>query len=201
MKFSNKPVRAFTLRLPLALLLMSAGGIFALSPADSFAQGDSSPVSPNEIIVTRHFTGIWDQVDQQSQGIALEVVEQFDDSRRAVAYWYTYGADRRTAWYIAIGDLQEDRIAFDLYDSTDVGFMQEASPGNDPVQSIGTMTMVFESCDSGVVTYATDHEEVGSGSFKIVRLTEVMNTHCSGGISDDMHADARFGEQRALFLR
>ena len=43
-----------------------------------------------------------------------------------------------------------------------------------------SMTIVFDSCDTGVVTYETDHAEVGSGSFDIVRVSEVMNTHCSG---------------------
>jgi hypothetical protein len=150
----------------------------------------------DDFMVTRHFTGAWSQVEQESQGLSLEVIEQADDSRRSVAYWYTYGKDRKTAWYLGIGDLIEDRIEFVLYDSTDVGFMQDAAAGNDSVVSIGTMTIVFDSCDSGVVTYETDHEEVGSGSFDIERVSEVMYTHCSGGISDDMHADAMFGEQR-----
>jgi len=74
--------------------------------------------------------------------------------------------------------------------------MQDAKSGNDSVMSIGTMTIVFDSCDSGVVTYDTDHATVGNGTFNIERLLEVMNTHCSGGISDDMHVDGVFGEQR-----
>ncbi|MDX2416416.1 MAG: hypothetical protein QNK19_03035, partial [Xanthomonadales bacterium] len=93
-------------------------------------------------MVTRHFTGAWAQVDQESQGLNLEVIEQSDDSRRSVAYWYTYGADRKTAWYLGIGDLIEDHIVYELYDSVDVGFMQDAEPGDDSVQSIGTMTIV-----------------------------------------------------------
>jgi hypothetical protein len=148
------------------------------------------------MIVTRHFTGIWDQVDQQSQGIALQVVEQLDDSRRAVAYWYTYGGDRKTAWYIGIGDLVDNRIEMNLFESTDVGFMQDKAPGNDPVSSIGTMVITFESCELGNVSFETSHPDVASGSFQIERLLEVMNTHCTGGISDDMHADGMFGEQR-----
>ena len=147
------------------------------------------------MIVTRHFTGIWDQADHETQGLALQVIEQLDDSRRAVAYWYTYDSDREAVWYMAIGDLIDNRIEFQLYESTDVGFLQEAVPGNDSVHSIGTMTVVFDSCQSGDVTYQTNHPDVGSGSFRIVRLLEVMNTHCSGGISDDMHADTMFGER------
>ena len=104
--------------------------------------------------------------------------------------------DRKAAWFVGVGGLIENRIDFNLFESTDVGFMQAAMPGNDSVQSIGTMTIVFDNCDSGTVTYATDHDEVGNGSFRIERLLEVMNTHCTGGISDDMHTDGVFGEQR-----
>jgi len=170
-------------------------GLFG-SGTNLFAHDSGSGSSTDDFMVTRHFTGTWDQVDQESQGLSLDVIEQEDDSRRSVAYWFTYGSDRKTAWYLGIGDLIEDRIEFELYDSTDVGFMQATMPGNDSVHSIGTMSIVFDSCDSGVVTYETNHEEVGNGSFNIVRISEVMNTHCSGGISDDMHSDAIYGEQR-----
>jgi hypothetical protein len=173
-------------------LLLIAGLAILSTPV--LAQGaDDHPA--DRIMVTRHFTGIWDQVDQQSQGIALQVVEQLDDSRRAVAYWYTYGDDRKTAWYIGIGDLVANRVEMELFESTDVGFMQEKAPGVDPVNRIGTMTITFESCQIGEVSFETNQPEVGSGSFRIERLLEVMNTHCSGGISDDMHADAMFGAQ------
>lgn len=158
-----------------------------------FAHG--SGYDMGSFIVTRHFTGIWAQVDQESQGLSLEVIDQLDDSRRAVVYWYTYGEDRKTAWYFGIGELIEDRIEFVLHDSTDVGFMQDDEPGDDSVQSIGTMTIAFDDCNSGLVIFETDHEVVGSGSFDIARVSSVMNTHCSGGISDDMHADGIFGQQ------
>ena len=178
--------------IPIITLIVALLG----SSLNLFAHGSGSGDSTDEFIVTRHFTGAWDQVDQESQGLSLEVIEQLDDSRRAVAYWYTYGNDRKTAWYVGVGDLIDNRIELELFDSTDVGFMQDARPGNDSVHNIGTMTIAFESCNSGVVTFDTSHEEVGNGSFNIERLTEVMNTHCSGGISDDMHSDAMFGEQR-----
>ena len=174
--------------------LALAYGLLVLSTGIS-AHETGTPGSADGMIVTRHFSGIWDQVDQEAQGLAIQVVEQFDDSRKSVTYWYTYGTDRNTAWFVGIGDLVDNRIDLMLFESKDVGFMQDAQPGNDPVQSIGTMTIVFDSCKSGVVTYETDHDEVGSGSFKIERLLEIMNTHCTGGISDDMHADGMFGNQ------
>jgi hypothetical protein len=166
------------------------------SGTNAFAHGTGPGDFPDGLMVTRHFTGIWDQVDQEAQGLAIQVVEQLDDSRASVVYWYTYGADRNTAWFLGIGELIDNRIEYNLFESTDVGFMQDAKSGNDSVMSIGTMTIVFDSCDSGVVTYATDHATVGNGTFNIERVLEVMNTHCSGGISDDMHVDGMFGEQR-----
>jgi len=177
------------LTITLATALFGAG-------ANLFAHGSGSGSSMDDFIVTRHFTGAWDQVDQESQGLSIEVIEQLDDSRKAVAYWYTYGSDRKTAWYVGVGNLVENRIELELFDSMDVGFMQAARPGNDSVQSIGTMTITFDSCNSGAVTFTTSQDGVGNGSFNIARLTEVMNTHCSGGISDDMHSDAMYGEQR-----
>jgi len=149
-----------------------------------------------DLLTTRHFTGLWDQVDQESQGITLQVIEQLDDSRVALAYWFTYGNDRKSAWYMGIGTLIEDRMEFNLFDSTDVGFLEDAKPGDESVVAIGTMTITFDSCDSGNVTFETDHPEVGSGSFRIERLTDIMNTHCSGGISDDMDVYAMHGEQQ-----
>ncbi len=181
--------------LKIIISLALAAGLLVLSTGIS-AHETGTPGSADGIIVTRHFTGLWDQVDQEAQGIALQVIEQNDNSRRAVAYWYTYGEDRNTAWFVAIGDLVANRIEFELYDSTDVGFMQDALPGNDSVQSIGTMTMSFESCTVGTVTFETSHALMGNGSFRIERLADIMNTHCSGGISDDMHADMMLGEQR-----
>lgn len=149
-----------------------------------------------EVLVTRHFTGLWDQVDQESQGITLQVIEQSDNSRVAIANWFTYGKDKKSAWYLGVGAMVEDRIEFELFDSSGVGFMQAAKPGDDSVIAIGTMTISFDSCDSGFVTFETSHEEVGSGSFRIKRLTDTMNTHCSGGISDDMGTFGMFGEQQ-----
>jgi hypothetical protein len=179
----------------LVLTFTLAAGLFS-AVTNLFAHGPGSGEFSDDIIVTRHFTGTWDQVDQESQGLSLDVIEQDDDSRRSVMYWFTYGNDRKTAWYLGIGDLVENRIEFALYDSTDVGFMQDAMPDDESVHNIGTMTVTFDSCTTGSVVFDTSHAEVGSGSFNIERLTDVMNTHCSGGISDDMHSDTTYGEQR-----
>ena len=92
----------------LLLTITFAIGLFG-SGTNIFAHGSGSGDSMDDFIVTRHFTGSWDQVDHESQGLSLDVIEQDDDSRRSTVYWFTYGDDRKTAWYLGIGDLIEDR--------------------------------------------------------------------------------------------
>lgn len=149
-----------------------------------------------DIIVTRHFSGLWDQPEQESQGISLQIVHQNDGSPAAVAYWFTYGADMQTAWYLGVGSLVGDRIEMELFRSSGVAFMQPDAPGDAQVARIGTMVITFQDCNQGTVEFTTTDEDAGSGTFPIVRLTWIHNTNCSGGISDDLHAGAMHREQR-----
>jgi hypothetical protein len=156
----------------------------------------AASIAAHEMIVTRHFSGLWDQPEQESQGISLQIVHQDDGPPSAVAYWFTYGADMQTAWFLGVGNLVNDRIEMELFRASGVGFMQPDAPGDAQVVKIGTMMMTFQHCDQGTVDFSSTDEEVGSGSFPIARLTWIHNTNCSGGVSDDFHAGAMHREQR-----
>jgi hypothetical protein len=159
--------------------------ILALMPLCAAAQ---------DMIVTRHFTGLWDQVGYKSQGINLQIVHQDSGEKRGVAYWFTYGSDNQSAWFVGIGPASGDRIEMVLYQVQDVGFLE---PGdNIEATAVGTMTMEFSSCSQGIVEFETDIAEVGSGSVEVQRITDVLNTHCTGGVSDDTRSDVMFTEQR-----
>ena len=159
--------------------------MLALLPLGAVAQ---------DMIVTRHFTGLWDQVGYKSQGINLQIVHQDSGEKRGVAYWFTYGSDNQSAWFVGIGPASGDRIEMVLYQVQDVGFLE---PGeNIEATAVGTMTMEFSSCNQGDVEFETDIAEVGSGSFEVQRITDVLNTHCTGGVSDDTRSDVMFTEQR-----
>jgi len=159
--------------------------ILALLPVWAVAQ---------DMIVTRHFTGLWDQTEFKSQGINLQIVHQDDGEKRGVAYWFTYGSDNQSAWFVGIGPATGNRIEMVLYQVQDVGFLE---PGdNIEATAVGTMTMEFSSCNQGEVEFETDIAEVGSGTFEVQRITDVLNTHCTGGVSDDTRSDVMFTEQR-----
>ncbi|MFC1719752.1 hypothetical protein ACFL00_01250 [Pseudomonadota bacterium] len=149
-----------------------------------------------EVMVTRGFTGLWDQYEHENQGINLQVVEQPGGEKEGVAFWFTYGDDMTSAWFIGIGPVSGSRIEMKLYEVSGVGFLEENNPDKDAVEDIGEMKIEFSSCDEGEVTFNTDIAGVGSGVFPIVRLTNMINTQCSGGISDDTPANVLVTEQR-----
>ena len=146
--------------------------------------------------MTRNFTGGWAQTDHESQGISLQVIDQASGDKMAVAYWFTYGEDDKSAWFLSVGPVTDNRIEMTLYEASGVGFLEDNSPGDDQVVAVGTMEMEFSGCDDGVVTFVTDLARVGSGTFPISRLTDLFNTDCSGGVSDDTPSDVLASEQR-----
>ena len=149
-----------------------------------------------DVVVTRNFTGLWDQPEHESQGINLQVISQASGEKVGVAYWFTYGDDMESAWFFGVGAVSGDRIEMILYEGSGVGFLEDNTPGNDQVLEVGTMEIEFSSCTEGEVTFMTDIEVVGSGSFPIEKFTDVFNTQCSCGISDDTPSDTLFTEQR-----
>jgi hypothetical protein len=149
-----------------------------------------------DVSVTRHFTGLWDQPLHENQGINLQIVNQLTGEKVGVAYWFTYGADGQSAWFIGIGPTSGSRIEMTLYEAADVGFLEPDDPQGDPVNEVGTMNIEFSSCSDGEVMFSTSLAGVGSGTFPIERITDVHNTHCTGGVSDDTPADVLLSEQR-----
>jgi hypothetical protein len=151
----------------------------------------TTPASAGDLVVTRYFSGLWDQPKQEAQGIMLQIIDQEEDGKKkAVAYWFTYGDDQNTAWYMAIGHVEGDQVVMKLYDSAGVEFMEEDAPGNDSVYSIGELVLWFHNCNKGTATYETE-EAIGDGVFEIKRLAGLYNSRCSGGISDDTPSNAR----------
>jgi hypothetical protein len=149
------------------------------------------PASAAELSVTRYFSGLWDQPKQESQGIVLQIIDQEEDGhKKAVAYWFTYGDNLDTAWYMAIGHVEGDRVLMNLYTAEGVAFMEDDAPGNENVYVAGTLDLSFKNCNFGVASYHFDEDQV-SGEFEIKRLAGLYNSRCSGGISDDTPSNAK----------
>ena len=151
----------------------------------------STSVFAGNPLITSSFSGIWDQPEQESQGIILQIGEQLDEEgieqKVGIAYWFTYGPDLLTTWYLGIGPVVGNTIDMTLYTASDIGFMADNLEGNEDVVPVGILDLEFHNCNKGVATFAFDAVEdvVESGEFPIKRISSIYRQRCSGGISDD----------------
>lgn len=144
-------------------------------------------------LITASFTGIWDQPEQESQGLIIQIGES-NDEKVGIAYWFTYGEDLQTTWYLGVGPVNGDEINMKLYTAFNVEFMGENLAGNANVEEVGTLDLVFKNCNHGIATYSSFpefEETIGSGEFPIKRINSIYRQRCSGGISDDTPAGGK----------
>lgn len=149
-------------------------------------------------LITASFSGIWDQPEQESQGIILQIGERLDENgveqKVGIAYWFTYGPDLQTSWYLGVGDVIGNEIVMVLYTASDIDFMAEKLEDTDAnVVPVGSMLLDFTNCNHGVAAYEFTENDllVESGEFPIKRISSIYRQRCSGGISDDTPADGK----------
>ena len=155
-----------------------------------FALFISASALADKPLITSSFSGIWDQPEQESQGIILQIGEQGEDEKVGIAYWFTYGPDFQTSWYLGIGPVVGNEISMVLYTASDIGFMADNLEGNEEVMPVGTLNLEFKNCNHGDATYAFDAIDAAEGvsdavEFPIKRISSIYRQRCSGGISDD----------------
>ena len=156
-----------------------------------FALFISASALAGKPLITSSFSGIWDQPEQESQGIILQIGEQGDDEKVGIAYWFTYGPDLQSAWYLGVGPVVGNKIDMILYAASDIGFMADNLEGNEEVVPVGSLDLEFRNCNQGNANYEFFPPEgevdvlPDSGEFPIKRISSIYRQRCSGGISDD----------------
>jgi hypothetical protein len=143
------------------------------------------------VLITRSFSGIWTQTDHESQGFILQISENDIDGKVGVAYWFTYGEDLLSSWFIGVGPVEGHNIPMTLYEASGVSFLEGNLEGDANVVEVGTLTLSFHNCNKGIAAWDTADHVLGVGEARIRRLTSIYQMRCSGGISDDTPVDAR----------
>jgi hypothetical protein len=162
-----------------------------------FSLLSSTSALAGEPLITAAFSGIWDQPEQESQGIILQIGEQLDEQgvekKVGIAYWFTYGPDLQTSWYLGVGPVAGHQIDLVLYTASDIGFMAANLEGDESVVPVGSMLLDFRNCNHGTATFefVEDDQVLDSGEFPIKRISSIYRQRCSGGISDDTPADRK----------
>ncbi|MBT8062023.1 MAG: hypothetical protein KJO85_05020, partial [Gammaproteobacteria bacterium] len=171
-------------RIDIILKPVLAGLVISGLLISAFAQAD-------HLMISRYFSGAWQQPDHESQGIMLHIAEVAEGGKVGVAHWFTFGNDFDTAWFIANGPVVGHEIHMTLFTASGVGFLEADIPGDPMVSEVGTLVLSFQNCNQGTATFDTPEEVIGAGTIRIKRLTSLFRSRCSGGITDDTPSDKR----------
>ena len=78
--------------------------------------------------VTKDFTGIWDQTEQESQGFVLQIVAQPGGRKEGVAYWFTYDDSGNSQWLVGQGPVENNRDHLDFVTVSGPTFLESRNP-------------------------------------------------------------------------
>lgn len=147
----------------------------------------------NAVLVTRNMSGIWDLPDNERHGMTITVTQLANGDKSVVAYLATYDQSGQATWFASQGTVDGNTITGPLVRVTGPGFLDPAGvPSN--VEQVGTLQIQFSDCNNGIANYNTPEEVVGTGGFRIARISNLFQETCTGGIVDDVPAGADITE-------
>lgn len=147
----------------------------------------SATVFADHVMITRNFSGLWEQPDHESQGLVIHITEAPDESKLAVVYWFTYAEDLEPFWFMGIGPVDGHSLQLTLYRASGIGFLQSDVETDVMVDAIGELLVEFRNCNQGHAYFDTSEEFIGSGDFRIQRLSSIYRMRCSDAAMDDDH--------------
>ena len=157
------------------------------------------PLTAGALEVTGGFTGWWDQPDQENHGVIVHVSGANSGQKTGAAFWAVFDNEGNPTWFLAQGPIVGDTIEGDLFRVEGPTFLEPFDPASDNVEQVGTMNIQFDSCGSGNVDFNTPQVVVGTGGFRIQRISQSFGTTCSGGVSDDIPPGTLPEEFRTFF--
>ena len=158
---------------------IAAAGLAALSPIPAAA-------------VDSAYSGSWYTPAEAGSGYNLEI---FSDTR-ALLFWYVYDAAGEPVWLYSEGEIDGERIDFDVYysDGMRFGDLQAADKN---MMAWGTLSMEFSGCNTATISYQSTltgvtHSPVGSGTRQVERVVNVRDLPCrnkGAGLWSGRHFD------------
>lgn len=132
-------------------------------------------------MISGGFTGNWFNADTSGQGFQLQVLPD----GKAVAFWFTYDANGNQVWLIGNNDIQGNRLELEMARPVGARFGAGFDSDDVQLQPFGTVTMTFDGCDNGTVSWESSDAQFGSGSMPIERLTSSAGVSCTASAVDN----------------
>ena len=152
---------------------------------------DSGCAGGGGVELNQHgLTGSWYEAATDGQGVEVEVFPSSSGTGSAFVSWFTYdtvsGDATRQRWYTAQGPVVSGQptAALTIYQNSGGNFN---APPITTAQAVGSATLSFDSCTSGLLAYSFTDGSGRSGSIPLTRLTQ--NVTCSSTTPPPTNAD------------
>lgn len=139
--------------------------------------------------ITPAHSGSWYDPAYDKQGFGFEVLDKTGNGpeRYVAVYWYTYDDDGAPVWAIGVGETDGNVVELTMNRAFGGARPPIQQPAED-LQEWATMTFTFGTCNTAVADFTmTDSGE--TGTYNLVRLTQIGATSCTGGMGDEMGPD------------
>jgi hypothetical protein len=194
-------VTDFASVLPIALPVTNLGGVVQLILSAQACTGVKSydfsglPTTAGVELNQQGLTGSWYEPATGGQGFELEVFPNSSAPGTGLAFvsWFTYdsvvGGAERQRWYTLSGPVVsgQPNSSLTIYQNTGGNFN---APPTTASTAVGTATMSFDSCTSGLISYNFTDGSGRAGSIPLTRLTQ--NVTCSTTSARPTNADFGF---------
>lgn len=138
------------------------------------ASGQDDVVASASPFQATNVTGAWFDLAQSGHGL---FVEHLPDERIAAA-WYTFTPDGAQTWLIGVGTLMGNSVTMQMLRPQGGRFPPAFVPGSVANTPFGEMTLRFDSCDSGLLTFNFP-APFGSGTMPLRRPELAAGVTCS----------------------
>ena len=124
-------------------------------------------------------SGQWYNPSRNNEGIYLEVIRT-DSGQQVSVAWFTYDTEGFQMWLIGNVAINGDETTVNIPVIVTTGGKFGPNFNPDDVQrgTWGTVTLTFENCNSGLLSYASSVEGFGTGAIELTRLTSLTQVQC-----------------------
>ena len=123
-------------------------------------------------------SGQWWNPSRDGEGLFVEIIRSNAGSQISVA-WFTYDEQGFQMWLTGIAALEGDPTSVTIPVTRTNGpkFGPDYNPGDLNRATWGTITLAFQNCSSGLLSYASS-VGFGSGAIELTRISSLVQVQC-----------------------
>lgn len=155
------------------------GALFAGGSGPGNGAGTGSPFTQIgggvPLTITAAFSGAWFDATQNGHGFLFQVLP----GGIVVVYWFTFDSEGNPVWLFGVGEIDGDRVEFDLlWEPDGPAFPPDFDPADFDAIPWGTLVIVFFDCNTGMAEWVSLLGEFGSGEMNLERITITDTLEC-----------------------